>query len=287
MNLKQRMKLYEASHQKEKLVLNESLFEQAYTDNELSDMAYKAVKWWYSQPDINSISWSDLMMKVHNVDMDSLSHEEVVKLNKYLDEYSDNMDGVREDDTASSVTDENGHAITTRGEANKWLERQIEEYGNTYFFPPNIKRILNNLIDEFGSTYFWRRVSESLSEADIPEKDPVITEPVDDEKHEAGEVTTTPEENGVQNLIQFLIKDEWDAIEGYNNTIQTLKELGGYDDLCGVLKEVSDEELVHVGQLQKALEFVNPDTAKIKEGETEATEQMTEPVVAPQEIDNV
>ena len=31
MDLKQRMKLYEASHQKEKLVLNESLFEQAYT----------------------------------------------------------------------------------------------------------------------------------------------------------------------------------------------------------------------------------------------------------------
>ena len=29
MNLKQRMKLYEASHQKEKLVLNESLFEEA------------------------------------------------------------------------------------------------------------------------------------------------------------------------------------------------------------------------------------------------------------------
>ena len=70
MNLKQRMKLYEASHQKERLVLNESLFEQAYTDKELSDMAYKAIKWWYSQPDIDSISWSDLMMRVHNVDMD-------------------------------------------------------------------------------------------------------------------------------------------------------------------------------------------------------------------------
>ena len=287
MNLKQRMKLYEASHQKEKLVLNESLFEKAYTDKELSDMAYTAVQWWYNQPNIDGIYWSDLMMRVHNIDMDSLSHEEVAKLEKYLNKYSDDMDGVGEDDTTSSVTDENGHEITSMREASRWLERQIAEYGNTYFFPSSIKRILNNLIDEFGSTYFWHRVSESLSEADIPEKDPVITEPVGDEKHEAGEVTTTPEENGVQNLIQFLIKDEWDAIEGYNNTIQTLKELGGYDDLCGVLKEVSDEELVHVGQLQKALEFVNPDTAKIKEGETEATEQMTEPVVAPQEIENV
>lgn len=277
------MKLYEASHQKEKLVLNESLFEQAYTDKELNDMAYKAIKWWYSQPDIHTISWSDLMMRVHNIDMDSLSHEEVVKLNKYLDEYSDNMDGVGEEDTTSSVTDENGHTINTMREANKWLERQIAKYGNTYFFPPDIRRILNNLINEFGSTYFWHRVSESLSEADIPEKDPIIAPPVED-KHAALEVTVTPEENGVQNMLQFLVKDEWDAIEGYNNTIQTLKQMGGYDDLCGVLQEISNEELVHVGQIQKALEFVNPTTAKIKEGETEATEQMTEPSTLPEEV---
>lgn len=355
MDLKQRMKLYEASHQREKLILNESLFEdteditdlvrrstaaykelkkyrkgskkykeayaawldlhaqvtkkmyggnvsftvnegledgipeskQAYTDKELSDMAYEAIKWWYSQPDMDSIYWSDLMMKVHDIDMDSMSREEVAKLNKYLDEYSDDMDGVGEDDATSSVTDENSHAITTMREASRWLERQIAEYGNTYFFPPDIRRILNNLINEFGSTYFWHRVSESLSEADIPEKDPIIAPAVEEESHEASEVVTTPEENGIQNMVQFLIKDEWDAIEGYNNTIQTLKDMGGYDDLCGVLQEISNEELVHVGQLQKALEFVNPVVAKIKEGETEATEQMTEPVVAPQEVENV
>ena len=277
------MRLYEATHQKQKLTLNESLFEDTYSDKELSDMAYKAVKWWYSQPDIHAISWSDLMMRVHNIDMDSLSHEEVVKLNKYLDEYSDNMDGVGEDDTTSSVTDENGHAITSPKEAGRWLERQIAEYGNTYFFPSNIRIILNNLIKEFGSTYFWHRVSESLSEAEIPEEDPVITPPVED-KHGAPEITVTPEENGVQNMLQFLVKDEWDAIEGYNNTIQTLKQMGGYDDLCGVLQEISNEELVHVGQIQKALEFVNPTTAKIKEGETEATEQMTEPSTLPEKV---
>lgn len=277
------MRLYEATHQKQKLTLNESLFEDTYSDKELSDMAYKAVKWWYSQPDIHAISWSDLMMRVHNIDMDSLSHEEVVKLNKYLDEYSDNMDGVGEDDTTSSVTDENGHAITSPKEAGRWLERQIAEYGNTYFFPSNIRIILNNLIKEFGSTYFWHRVSESLSEAEIPEEDPVITPPVED-KHAAPEITVTPEENGVQNMLQFLVKDEWDAIEGYNNTIQTLKQMGGYDDLCGVLQEISNEELVHVGQIQKALEFVNPTTAKIKEGETEATEQMTEPSTLPEKV---
>lgn len=37
-------------------------------------------------------------------------------------------------------------------------------------------------------------------------------------------------------------------------------------------------------KLQKALEFVNPVTAKIKEGEKEATEQMTEPSTLPEEV---
>lgn len=127
-------------------------------------------------------------------------------------------------------------------------------------------------------------LNETIFEDDIPEKDPIIAPTIEDDSHKAPEVVTTPEENGIQNMLQFLIKDEWDAIEGYNNTIQTLKEMGGYDDLCGVLQEISNEELVHVGQLQKALEFVNPTTAKIKEGETEATEQMTEPSTLPEEV---
>ena len=127
-------------------------------------------------------------------------------------------------------------------------------------------------------------LNESIFEDDIPEEDPIIAPTVEEEPHEAPEVVTTPEENGIQNMVQFLIKDEWDAIEGYNNTIQTLKDIGGYDDLCGVLQEISNEELIHVGQLQKALEFVNPVTAKIKEGEEEATEQMTEPSTLPEEV---
>ncbi len=119
-------------------------------------------------------------------------------------------------------------------------------------------------------------LNESIFEDDIPEEDPIIAPTVEEESHEAPEVVTTPEENGIQNMVQFLIKDEWDAIEGYNNTIQTLKDIGGYDDLCGVLQEISNEELIHVGQLQKALSFVNPVVGeKIVDGESEATEQIT------------
>ena len=209
MDLKQRMKLYEASHQKEKLILNESLFEDTEDITEL-------------------------------VRKDTEAYKEMKKYRKGSKAYND------------------AYAV--------WLDLHAQL--TKKMFGGNVSFTVN----------------EGIEEADIPEEDPIIAPTVEEESHEAPEVVTTPEENGVQNMVQFLIKDEWDAIEGYNNTIQTLKDMGGYDDLCGVLQEISNEELVHVGQLQKALEFVNPVTAKIKEGEEEATEQMTEPSTLPEEV---
>lgn len=138
---------------------------------------------------------------------------------------------------------------------------------------------LRNLIDKgYGMFYEIKPCKECSVEEDvIAEVDPIVTPVVEIETNTEEEIPT-PQENGVQNMLQFLIKDEWDAIEGYNNTIQTLKPFGVYDDLCAVLQDISNEELVHVGQLQKALEFINPVASKIAEGETEATEQLTEPV---------
>lgn len=205
MDLKQRMKLYEASHQKQKLVLNESLFEAYYDD-------------------------------MVSVTKDALSKLERAynNLNIMLENNDYGIDG-------------------------------YQYYKKHFAF---VIEYLRKFIKEYPVP--------GINEDVIPEEDPIIAPTVEDESHKAPEVVTTPEENGVQNMVQFLIKDEWDAIEGYNNTIQTLKDIGGYDDLCGVLQEISNEELIHVGQLQKALSFVNPVVGeKIVDGESEATEQIT------------
>ena len=69
----------------------------------------------------------------------------------------------------------------------------------------------------------------------------------------------------------------------YNNGIKCIKAFEcpeGY--VKGKLKLVKDGK--QKVKLQKALEFVNPVTAKIKEGEEEATEQMTEPSTLPEEV---
>lgn len=146
----------------------------------------------------------------------------------------------------------------------------------------DIKVALNESLFE---SYFEDIVPNAKE--DVSEEEAVIiVDPVEQPSYndnaEVPSETITPEENGVQNMLQFLVKDEWDAIEGYNNTIQTLLSLEGYEDMCAVLQDIADEELIHVGQLQKLMELVNPSTENISKGEVEADEQLNGNV-APEE----
>lgn len=75
----------------------------------------------------------------------------------------ENLDDEEEEE--EFVIDERGKKITSIKEAKRWLNRQTDEYGNTYSFPSNIKKILNKLVDIFGNTYFWFREDESLNES--------------------------------------------------------------------------------------------------------------------------
>ena len=85
------------------------------------------------------------------------------------------------------------------------------------------------------------------------------------------------EDNGVASMINSLISDELEAIDGYNGAIQTLKSIDSMDEekvnaIIDILTDIAGEENIHVGQLQKAQELVNPQTMLAKEGEKEAEE---------------
>lgn len=83
--------------------------------------------------------------------------------------------------------------------------------------------------------------------------------------------------NGVATMLNALIKDEIEAIDGYNGAIQTLKNLDGeYGPIMDVLSDIAGEENIHIGQLQKALQVVNPQATLIKDGEKEAEETLVD-----------
>ena len=85
-------------------------------------------------------------------------------------------------------------------------------------------------------------------------------------------------DTGVASEIIALINDEWEAIEGYNNAITSLRTLDHenpfYMDAIKVLQEIVSEENTHVGQLQEVLRRISPNAADIQKGTKEAVNQL-------------
>lgn len=94
------------------------------------------------------------------------------------------------------------------------------------------------------------------------------------------ETPKTPDQFGIASMLNSLIRDEWEAIEGYNSTIATLNDIkieGSLTDINSIKKVLTDivnEENIHVGQLQQALALVSPNAASIDTGAREAEEQI-------------
>ena len=117
-------------------------------------------------------------------------------------------------------------------------------------------------------------------DAKVIKFDKPIKEDLEGEKEELEAIPdtpTTPDEFGAAGLINALIQDEWQAIQGYNDAIATLSTTDIDTDIINVFKDIANEENIHIGQLQKALEMVSPNVSSIGEGEQEGAEQLEEP----------
>lgn len=96
---------------------------------------------------------------------------------------------------------------------------------------------------------------------------------------------TEPEEmtnRGLADMINALIKSEFDAVTDYNNAISTIVAENKMLELIPIFEDIRDEENVHIGQLQKALQQVSEAADNINKGVEEAEGQLEEP--ATQEI---
>ena len=117
-------------------------------------------------------------------------------------------------------------------------------------------------------------------DAEVIKFDKPIKEDLEGEKEELDAIPdtpTTPDEFGAASLINALIQDEWQAIQGYNDAIATLSTTDIDTDIINIFKDIANEENIHIGQLQKALEMVSPNVSSIGEGEQEGAEQLEEP----------
>ena len=76
---------------------------------------------------------------------------------------------------------------------------------------------------------------------------------------------TNQEVLNLTTMLSSLIKGEWDAIDQYNSVLSTLESLDN-DLATETLKEIVSEEYIHVGQLEKLAQDINPDAENITTG---------------------
>lgn len=113
---------------------------------------------------------------------------------------------------------------------------------------------------------------------EIVDENKFLAESIQD-KH-LGTETNISQENlsdtGLSTMVNALISDELEAIDGYNSAIVTF-ETEGKSDYTNIMRDIINEEQTHIGQLQKILDELKAGTIQnIKDGQIEAGEQLAE-----------
>jgi len=128
-----------------------------------------------------------------------------------------------------------------------------------------------------------------LKEDSLTDDEVVITPEISTPEISTSEVSTPPvteEGFGIASLLNLAIIDEFEAIDTYNSQIATIRDLiskeknveviAKYEDIIEILTEITNEENIHVGQLQKALILVSSNANLIIDGQSEEHEHNTE-----------
>ena len=192
----------------------------------------------------------------------------------------------------------------------KILKDKISKFPKGALSRANIRDILvadcnystkdaNDFVSKFGVSGVRTLVGESLEEKteecltedveiEIETKDEPKVEVEDSDEHSIKNVPEMPSTDCkmiIANILNPLIKDELEAIDGYNGAVSTIRgilENPGhdtsidYDGIMAVLAEITNEENLHIGQLEKLLEMVSPNAESINDGKEEAEEQLAE-----------
>lgn len=83
-----------------------------------------------------------------------------------------------------------------------------------------------------------------------------------------------------EKIISDQIRGEWEAIRNYQQAIDDLEKSNmDFDNVIKLLDDISDEELVHVGELTQAMTDIKSNTSsEIDKGAAEAEEKLANPI---------
>lgn len=107
---------------------------------------------------------------------------------------------------------------------------------------------------------------------------PIVVEPA--QAAEPGDANSVPAESiGITDMLIQAVTDEYSTIAQYNSLIAVLND-SGYHEIAAVVSHINEEEQIHVGMLQHAMEEISNQAKKVEDGKKEAEQIISgEPVV--------
>lgn len=140
---------------------------------------------------------------------------------------------------------------------------EVEELDDT-----DIEDIVDNTEEEQSDENTEEETTEEEPQEDVVDE---IEEPTDEVQPE-GNI-----ENGTKSIFTSALSDAWAEIDNYNSAIATLEAENGNEEVIAILRELVNDAMTKVGQLERGLGLVDPSIENIETGKEETVE--TEEVV--------
>lgn len=240
--------------------------DHAWVKNEFGQEVYDALEEYISQGnDLGKVLYSEDGWDAFEEFCKNKGIEVVSKSKPFISQLTESaedcVNAMREQDPlimnlAMGFAKGNSHILNQVSNGEKTIEQVIEEVSaQSNFLTPEM----------------WDTVIRCAMFCD---RDKSVNESFEDEH--LGTAESTPEpgpEAGIASLINKLIVDEWEAIQGYNDAI-VAAETEGYSDIANVLRDIANEENLHVGQLEQVMQQLSPNAESINQGEIEAEGQL-------------
>lgn len=162
---------------------------------------------------------------------------------------------------------------------------EAKEYGYGYVMKTYEVDQYNDVPDIVDIEPVWSRESNHTANESYPVKKRVgrrlrghsLQEQADDNQTAPLGPQLGPD-SGFATMLNALIQDEWEAIQGYNDLQSMIedKQPPYSDEFLRVIADINAEENTHVGQLQRLMELIAPNAAEIKSGVREAEKEVGE-----------
>lgn len=111
-----------------------------------------------------------------------------------------------------------------------------------------------------------------IKESKKPIKKLTLSEELTEEEHVSN---VSNDDLGLTSLVSTLIKHEWESIDLYNSILLTFRQANN-QEAEEILNNIINDDYVHVGQLEKLAQLINPLVNNIELGQQETESQVGE-----------